>query len=93
MKSRKAFRIILLIILALVIFVTLWWLSAMLAFAGTIIVTYLLRDNPAMDLEMGWIAIMIIVPPLIAFLISIPATVFIMRRINKKVILKGNTNA
>lgn len=84
MNGEAPLHITLLAIIAVAVFTILWFISLILTLGGTIIATFLLRNNPSINLEMGWIAVMLIIPPIFAFLISVPATIFFMKKINRK---------
>lgn len=73
------------ILLDIVVFAVIWFASLILFLAGAIIVSFLLRNNQAMNLEMGWMAVMLLIPPVIATFVSIPLSAVLIKKINKKI--------
>lgn len=67
-------------IIGTIIFIVTWWLATLLGFIGTITVTFILNEYLGVNLEMGWMAVILILPPVIGSTLSLPSTYFIMKK-------------
>ncbi len=72
-------------LIGIIIFSASWILCVIFSFVLVIVLSFLLRNHPAMNLEMGWMAVIIIVPPVLGTILSIPLSVFIIPKIIKKI--------
>ena len=72
-------------LIAIIIFIASWILCVIFSFVLVIVLSFLLRNHPALNLEMGWMAVIILVPAVIGTILSIPLSVFIISKINKKI--------
>lgn len=72
-------------LIGIIIFSASWILCVIFSFVLVIVAGFLLRNHPGMNLEMGWMAVIILVPAVVGTILSIPLSVFIISKINKKI--------
>ncbi|MFO7865927.1 MAG: hypothetical protein R6V02_03820 [Candidatus Aminicenantes bacterium] len=73
----------------MLIFAATWFVSLLAGLAGVIAAAFALRNHPAWNLEMGWMAVFMVVPPVFAFLAAIPLSIFLIIKINRKIDRSG----
>jgi len=78
-------------LIGIAVFIASWFLCVVFVFAAVIVISFALRNHPSMNLEMGWMAVIIIIPPILGTILSIPLSVFIIQKTNRK-IDAGNSN-
>ncbi|MBD3425597.1 MAG: hypothetical protein GF409_00015 [Candidatus Omnitrophica bacterium] len=76
------------IIIGLPVFAGLWFIVSILGLMVLIAFMFFTRNNPAFDLEMGWMVFMLLVP-VAAVIVSVPVAVRLSRKISNKLFKKG----
>lgn len=72
-------------LVGIIVFLATWFVSVIFVFVAVIIISFALRNHPSMNLEMGWIALVILIPPVIGTIISIPLSIIIIKKTNKNI--------
>jgi len=70
-------------LIGIIIFLATWFVSVIFVFVAVIVISFALRNHPSMNLEMGWMALIILIPPVGGTILSIPLSIFIIRKTNK----------
>lgn len=81
------------ILIGIIVFLATWFVSVILVFVAVIVISFALRNHPSMNLEMGWIAVIILIPPVAGTILSIPLSIFIIKKTNKKIETKKFRNS
>lgn len=72
-------------LIGIIVFIASWFLCVIFVFAAVIVISFALRNHPSMNLEMGWMAVIIIIPPVLGTILSIPLSIFIIHKTNRKI--------
>jgi high-affinity K+ transport system ATPase subunit B len=73
------------VIAGIAVFIACWVLCVIFVFVAVILISFALRNHPSMNLEMGWMAVIILVPPFIGTILSIPLSIILIKKINRKI--------
>lgn len=72
-------------LIGIIVFIVSWLLCVIAVFAAVIVFSFVFRNHPSMNLEMGWMAVIIIIPPAVGTILSIPLSIFVIKKINRNI--------